>query len=110
MPPVESAAERAVFTNPVEFGCAVEYGAARLPIPGVLSSEYFSAEVGAIVPVEGGRYRLEVASADLPADAAHGDTLVIATYPEDESRSGTYAVREIQPDGTGMTVLTIEKQ
>lgn len=108
MPPVESAYERAVFTNPVEFGCTVTYGTSSLP--GVLSSEYFDAQVGAIVPIEGGRYRLEVATANLQVSAAHGDTISIATYPEDPSRAGTYKVREIQPDGTGMTVLTVEKQ
>jgi hypothetical protein len=108
MPPVEGAAERQVFTNPVEFGVSVAYGAAT--IPGVLSSEYFAAEVGALLPVEGGRYRLEVASADLPALAAHGDTITVASYVEDPSRAGSYKVREIQPDGAGMTVLVIEKQ
>jgi hypothetical protein len=106
--PVESAYERAVFVNPVEFGVTVTYGASS--VAGVLSSEYFSAEAGALVPVEGGRYRLELQSADLPGNAAHGDTVTVATYLEDPSRAGSYKVREIQPDGTGMTVLVVEKQ
>jgi hypothetical protein len=105
---VESAYERAVFTNPVEFGCTVTYGGDS--IPGILSSEYFAAETGAIVPIQGGRYRLELATADLPGSAAEGDTLSIAAYEEDPSRVGSYKVREIQDDGTGFTVLVIEKQ
>jgi hypothetical protein len=108
MPPVESAYERAVFLNPVEFGVTVSY--AGTEIAGVLSSEYFAAEVGAFVPIEGGRYRLEVATADLPGSAGHGDAITIASYVDDPSRAGSYVVREIQPDGAGMSVLVIEKQ
>ena len=45
----------------------------------------------------------------LPTDdavASHGSTLVISTG----RGIGTYKVRNIQPDGTGVTVLRLEKQ
>lgn len=40
------------------------------------------------------------------SSAAHGQTLVIATG----HGAGTYKVRGVQPDGTGVTVLKLEKQ
>lgn len=97
-----------MFLNPVEFGVTLTYEAAT--IAGILSSEYFDASIGALVALEGGQYRLEVATADLPGTPAHGDDMTIAAYVEDPTRAGNYKVREIHADGAGMTVLVIEKQ
>ena len=97
---IESAADRAVFVNPDDFGVTASYGASA--INGIFDSNYFAAEIGLPVPIEGARLRFLCRSADLPGNAAHGDTLTIG--------SDSYKVREIQADGTGMTALVIEKQ
>lgn len=97
---VESADDRAVFVNPNDFGVTATYGAAS--VNGIFDSGYFAASLGLQVELEGSRLRFLCRSADLPGTPAHGDTLTIAAT--------TYKVREIHPDGTGMTELVIEKQ
>jgi hypothetical protein len=97
---VESASDRAVFVNPVEFGVSATYGDDTLN--GILDSDYFAAEIGARVAIEGARLRFICRSADLPSEAAHGDSITID--------SADYVVREIHPDGNGMTELVIEAQ
>jgi len=97
---VESAADRAVFVNPSDFGVAATYDGAALN--GIFDSDYFAAELGARVAVEGARLRFVCRSADLADGGVHGKTVVIA--------STSYKVREVHPDGTGMTELVLEKQ
>ena len=97
---VETAEDRAVFVNPAEFGVTATYGASS--INGIFDSDYFAASVGAQVDIEGARLRFLCRTADLPSGGTHGDTIVIGAV--------TYKVREVHPDGTGMTELVIEKQ
>lgn len=102
---VETAADRDVFVNPEEFGVTATYTpgvGSPVSVNGIFDSDYFAAEIGAGVAVEGARLRFLCPSEDLPGGAAHGDSIVIAAV--------TYKVREIHPDGTGFTELVIEKQ
>lgn len=98
---VESAEDRAVFLNPIEFGVEATY-VDGTTLNGIFDSDYFAADIGARVAVEGARLRFICRSADLPAEAASGDSITIDSVE--------YAVREIHPDGTGMTELVIEAQ
>jgi|SRR5687767_1537395 len=97
---VETAADRAIYVNPAEFGVTATYGSTSLN--GIFDSDYFAASVGAQVDIVGARLRFLCRTADIPGGAGHGDSILIASEP--------YVVREIHHDGTGMTELVIEKQ
>lgn len=102
---VESSADRLVFLNPDEFGVTGTYtpqsGSPR-SIAGIFDEAYFAVELGAGVPIEGARPRFLCRTEDLPSPPKHGDALTVP--------AGSYLVREIHDDGTGMTELVIEKQ
>ncbi len=101
--PVESAADRAAFVNPDEFGAAASYqkaggGAAESiavlhlrPSARMFDGPGFSDQTPSIV----------VRQADLPPGAAIGDSVTVDGI--------AYAVRAIEPDGTGFAKLMIEE-
>lgn len=102
---VESAADRAVFVNPNDFGVTGTYTpqvGSAFSLNGIFDEAYFAVDIGAGVPVEGARPRFLCRTADLPSPPKHGDALTVP--------AGSYLVREIHDDATGMTELTIEKQ
>lgn len=102
---VESDADRAAFLDPTEFGSAAIYtksGGSPVALNAIFDSDYFAVELGAQVPVEGSRLRLLCRDHDLPAGAAHGDAVAVA--------GRSCVVREIHPDGTGMTSIILEEQ
>lgn len=109
---VESADDRAVFVNPDDFGVTTTYGAGAVPLDALLDNEFFAASLGLQVDIEGSRPRIIYRSADLVAagGAAHGDSLTVLSCPHLPALQGAYKVREIHPDGTGMTELVIERQ
>lgn len=84
-----------VFLAPGDFARAVTVKSTSL-------NAIFDAAYAEDFDIEGASPRLTCASADLPADLAHGDSAVVG--------STTYKVRNIQPDGTGITVLVLEEQ
>lgn len=103
---IESAADRAVFMDADGFGQAVTLarsaGGASVAFTAIFDSAYLLAETGqssvaTVAPV------LTCRDDDLPSGGvAFGDTVVVA---------GTvYKIRDIQPDGTGIVVLLLEKQ
>jgi hypothetical protein len=102
---VETAADRAVFVNPANFGVVASYtpagGSSASEINVIFDSGYFAVGLDAVVPIESGQLRAVARTADLP-NVSHGATLVIAGV--------TYKVRGNQPDGTGMTTLVLEQQ
>jgi hypothetical protein len=87
-----------VFFNPADFAVAALYNGA-ITVNGIFYAEYVEA-LGANV-VAGTGPVFQCAAADLPA-IAQGDTLVIGAT--------TYKVVGIEPDGTGLLLLKLERQ
>ena len=100
---VESAADRLAFLNPDEFGVEASYtldGGPAVTINAIFDAEHTLAGIGDIdaATVEP---QAVVRTADLPEGHGDGDTFTL---------NGTaYTVRFPEPDGTGMTVLRLEK-
>lgn len=93
---VESAADRAALLSVSEFGVTATIGVTSFP--GILDAEYVEASgIGTTHPVL--HCDTAVAAA---AGAARDVNLVIAGV--------TYAIRDLQADGTGMTLLILERQ
>ncbi|MEK9751742.1 MAG: hypothetical protein VW338_00825 [Rhodospirillaceae bacterium] len=101
---VESAADRAAFVNPDEFGVTATLTAAASGEQATVNGVLFDGEdtVFAGPGVMSGPIRFRCRTADLPAGAAHGDSLVIG--------SDHYAVAVRADDGTGMTDLQLEQR
>ena len=100
---IEDAAERALFMDPDEFGSVISYtkpGAPAVPINVIFDAESEAISLGDL-DVSSFAPRILVSVADLPAGAGDGDTAVVDGV--------SYSVREVQPDGTGMAVLKLEK-
>lgn len=96
MPPIETDADRAVFFNADEF--AVTAVINGVDIDGIPDDEY--AESGGFA---GSRPVFLCRSKDIEDNSiSEGHTAVIS--------GASYTVREIQPDGTGMTRLILEEQ
>lgn len=102
---VETLQDRAVFFDPDDFGVAVSYtrsGGATTTVNGIFDNEYLSQDAGAGVVFSVREPRFLMRESDLPTGADEGDTIVISSV--------TYVVKVIEPDGTGMTNLALEKQ
>ncbi len=107
---VESAADRALFVAAAGFGTAVTVtprgGASGVSCLGIFDSAYLlvspegEGQVATLAPV------LTVTADDLAAlprgTAFEGDVVRIG--------AATYEVTEVQPDGTGMVMLRLEKK
>jgi hypothetical protein len=103
--PVETAADRAVFVNPDEFGVEATYvlnGGGTYGVTGIFDAEY-----DAIVQDEFGAAgvvvnppQFEMREADLPKGWGDGDEIIIAKE--------VYKVRVHERDGTGMVNLRLE--
>ena len=104
---VESAADRAVFVNPDDFGVTAyitQGGGAEVAVNGVFDNAHLMVDAGeagvsSTAPV------ITCRTADLAllglGNARTGDTLRIAAI--------SYTLTDVQPDGTGMTTLIMEK-
>jgi hypothetical protein len=100
---VESADDRAVFFNADDFGVAASFtpsGGSASTVNGIIRNVYFEAEAGGNVGVSMQDPMFICRTADVPS-VAEGDALSV---------SGTaYTIRVVEPDGTGMTRLMLEK-
>lgn len=113
--PVESAADRAVFVNPDEFGVTAAYAPAGETDTTDIDGQFF--EPFAVVMgsgfegpgMEASRPVFVCRSADLPSNAREsvGDVLTL-TDPLGVSRR--FLVRTFRPDGSGMTAIAIEEE
>lgn len=102
---VESASDRAYMLNISDFGTTATYtlvAGGVSSIVGIFDNEFFEADPQANVTYASAQPRFLVQTADLPSGADYGDSITI--------NSVNYKVRIIQPDGTGMTTLVLEKQ
>jgi hypothetical protein len=119
--PVESAADRASFLSADEFGVTASFtpasGGATIPLTGIFDNDYLDLDVEGEVGVASRSPRFVAATADLDAagGASDGATLELTLAQLqaaglDVNFAGTYKVRIVKPDGTGMTELKLEKQ
>ena len=98
---IESAADRAVFLNPDEFGVEVTWAGAAGPIAALPQTGTLL--IGAIdgPDTQVREATIVVREADLPAGHDQGDDVTL--------NGVAYVVRSIEPDGTGMAVVRLEK-
>lgn len=87
-----------------DFGQSATYTASggSATITGIFDALYYDAAPGGEVVFASNQPRFVCRSADLPATASQDDTLVTGSV--------TYKVRNLEPDGTGITILVLEKQ
>lgn len=97
--PLPLAADLAAILNVNEFAVAVTYNGAT--INGVFDNETVPVEAGGFVPVHQEQPRLTCRTADV-AGIADDQTMVISGV--------TYKIRAWIHDGTGVTVVQLEKQ
>ena len=100
---VESAADRAIFVNVDDFGTAATYtpaGGAGSTVNGIFDNDFVEVDAGGGVTVALQQPRFHCRTADV-SSAAEGDALVVSGV--------NYTVRVVQDDGTGMTMLVLEK-
>lgn len=102
--PVESAADRAAFVSADDFGVAATWVSAggSATVNGIFDAEYQLLTTALLDEgQEGATPVLHCRTADIPADAAHGDTVTID--------STDYTAVEFKPDGTGMSLVRLQE-
>lgn len=100
---VESATDRAVFVDIDDFGTAATYtpsGGSAATVNGIFDNEFIEVDAGGGVGVALNQPRFHCRTADV-SSAAEGDAITISGV--------AYTVRIVQDDGTGMTVLILER-
>lgn len=100
---VETAVERAIFFNTDDFGVSAVYtpsGGSSVNINGIFDNEFYEADAGGSVTVAIEQPRFACATSDV-ASALEGDAIVISGV--------SYIIRVVQDDGTGTTILVLEK-
>ena len=104
--PVESEADRAVFTNADEFGVELVWEGAALPIPGLPARGTLRQDPHGDGPGFLNRNAsVKVSEALIPPGAAAGEDGDEVTFG-----SQTFTVVAIEPDGTGFVVVRLEEQ
>jgi hypothetical protein len=103
---IESAEDRLIYLDLDAFGSEVTYRPAgnlslTSQILGIFDAAHLSVDVGSGVPVSSSNPIFTCRSADLTGGGKEGDRLTVD--------GSDYLVRDVQPDGTGMTVLELEK-
>ena len=100
--PVESADDRAAML--ADFGVSISYtvqGGSAATITGIFDNQYVEVDAGGEVGFAVQQPRLTVRTADVP-NCTEGDTFVVGGV--------TYLSRIVQDDGTGITLVALEKQ
>ena len=98
---VETAADRLIMLS--DFGVDCTYtpaGGSASTIKAILQNEYFAIETGSVA-MEMSQPIAVIRTADAPS-IAHDDTMVM--------ESVTYKVKNIRPDGTGISEIQLEEQ
>lgn len=101
---VETDTERAVFFDTDDFAVSATYtpaGGSASTISGIFDDEYEPIEVGGFVPVASSSPVFQCKTSDV-SSAAEGDALTV--------NSTSYLIRTVMDDGTGTTMLQLEKQ
>ena len=100
---VESATDRAVFVDTDDFGVVATYtpsGGVAATVNGIFDNDFIEVDAGGGVGVAMQQPRFHCRTADV-STAAEGDAITI--------NSVAHTVRIVQDDGTGMTMLVLEK-
>lgn len=104
--PVETAADRAAHLDADEFGVEVAYtlaaGGAAVTIAGILDEPSAVVVMGERAGALDARVTLLCQSSDLPAGAGEGDHVAV------DGRG--FTVANLEPDGQGMTSLTLARE
>lgn len=107
--PIESAADRAVFFSPDEFGVAGVYtagnGHRQATIEGILDQPSDIVVVGERAETIDAKPTFTCRRSDLPVGASvdGGDTLEVLA----DGEAVRFLVTDIQPDGTGLVLLSL---
>jgi hypothetical protein len=100
---VETATERAIFFEADDFAVTASYtpsGGVAANVNGIFDNEHVEVDAGGSVTVSLQQPLFTCQTSDV-SSAAEGDAITI---------SGTdYTVRDVRPDGTGVTVLVLEE-
>jgi hypothetical protein len=114
--PVESAADRLTFLSVADFGCVFTYtsiagGGPVTGLVGIFDNDFLQTDSGG---AETGVYtsspRLTCRSADLATGGLQDDLVTITSAPSQPELVGrVYRCTVPHADGTGMTVLWLEK-
>lgn len=99
---VETAADRLAML--VDFGQSITYtrqGGSAAKITGIFDAQFVEVDAGGNVGVAYQQPRLMVRTSDV-INCTEGDTFIISDV--------TYLSRIVQDDGTGMTMIVLEKQ
>lgn len=103
---LETDADRLIFLSADDFGVEASYtpvsGGSTSTIKGIFDAAFTAVDLGLDVPVTSVGPQIVVRSSDLAASGRQGDTFVIS--------GSTYKAIDVQPDGTGMTTVRLEKQ
>lgn len=94
---VETDADRAVFLDADDFGVAAVWtplAGGPVTVSGLYDDDFVNLLASGEFGQSGSQPQLLVRASDKPANAAHGDTIVID--------GDAFFVAEFQPDGTGM--------
>ncbi len=100
---VESADDRAIFFSADDFGVTASYtpaGGAASSVKGIFDNEYFETDAGGEVAIALQQPMFHCRTADV-SGVAEGDAIVINTV--------NYTIRNVRPDGTGLTMLILEE-
>ena len=100
---VESATDRAIFVNVDDFGVAATYtpsGGGSSTVNGIFDNDFIEVDAGGGVGVALQQPRFHCRTSDV-SSASEGDALVVSGV--------NYTIRIVQDDGTGMTMLILEK-
>jgi len=101
---IENADSLAFFFTTNDFGTDATFtpaGGAARAIVGVFDNPYLGADAGGMVEFSATSPTFTARDVDFPG-VAHGDQLVIDAT--------TYLIREVMPDGTGITTVMLEEQ
>ncbi len=112
--PVETAADRLTFLSAADFGCVFSVapiggGAIVTGVAGIFDNDFLEQEEG-----EGSiatqMPRITCRAADLPSGGREGDVITITSAPSQPELAGrVYKTLYPRPDGTGMTLLWLER-
>ena len=100
---VESLDDLAVFLSVDDFGVAATYtptGGSASTVNGIFDNDIIEVDAGGNVPMAVRQPRFLCRTNDV-SDAVEGDALVV--------NATNYMIRVVDHDGTGMTVLALEK-
>ena len=100
---VETADDRAIFVSVDDFGVAASYtpaGGSASTVNGIFDNDFIEADAGGGVTFALQQPRFHCRTADV-SSAAEGDALVVSGV--------NYTIRVVQDDGTGMTMLVLER-